>query len=112
MKKSKKLSSKASYNMLSDCPYPVEVTGDSDGKRQKVQYGRSESIGASARFDSETASEDSCTLKKRKSINLNSAGQKMDALGVPIHVIAVSQMTRSKEAQVGAGTGEIHYTEN
>jgi len=73
MKKSKKVSARASYNMLFYYFYVLEVTRDSDGRRQKVQYVKSESIGASARFDSETASEDSCTLK-RKSINLNSAG--------------------------------------
>jgi len=99
MKKSKKVSARASYNMLSDYPYAVEVTGDSDGRRQKVQYVKSESIGASARFDSETASEDSCTLK-RKSINLNSAGQKTDAHGVPTYVIAVSQMSRIEKVEL------------
>lgn len=99
MKKSRKVSARTSYNMLPDYPYAVEVTGDSDGRRQKVQYVKSESIGASGRFDSETASEDSCSLK-RKSINLNSAGQKMDALGVPTYVIAVSQMSRSEKMEL------------
>jgi len=37
MKKYKNLSSKTSYNVLPDYPYVVEVTGDSDGRRQKVQ---------------------------------------------------------------------------
>lgn len=99
MKKSKKVSARASYSILPDYPYTVEVTGESDGRRQKVQYVKSESVGASARFDSETASEDSCALK-RKSINLNSAGQKKDTLGVPTYVIAVSQMSRSERMEM------------
>lgn len=99
MKKSKKVSARTSYNMLPDYPYAVEVTGDSDGRRQKVQYVKPESIGASARFDSETNSEDSSSLK-RKSINLNSAANKMDALKVPTYVIEVSQMSRSEKMEL------------
>lgn len=76
--------------MLPNYPYALEVTGDLDGRRQKVQYVKYESFGASTRFDSETASEDSCSLK-RKPINLNFAGQKMDSLRVPTYVIAVSR---------------------
>lgn len=99
MKKTKKVSARASYSIVPDYPFAVEVTGESDGRRQQVQYVKSESVGASARFDSETASEDSCTLK-RKSINLNSAGQKMDALGVPTYVIAVSQMSKGERMEM------------
>eukprot|EP01018_Ginkgo_biloba_P016486 Gb_04671 [translate_table: standard] len=101
MKKSQKVPAKRpySYDVLPEYPHAVENMGESDGKKQNPLLGKSESFGGSGRFDSETASEDSCTLK-RKSVNLNMAGQQIDALGAPIQVFAVSQMSRTERMQL------------
>jgi len=95
MNKYKKVSARTSFKILLEYPYVVEVTGDSNGRRKKVQYVKYEGIRAFNKFDFENTSEDSFTLE-RKYINLKYVGQKMDSIGVPTHVIVFSQMSRNE----------------
>lgn len=119
MRKTTKVSKAFPSDFASD--YALEITGDSEGfqgqrKTRPLVKSSSVGFGASGRIELEksgsygggyggfsrndvdaTASEDSCT-PKRKSISLMS---KNDGFNVPVQVYAVSVMSRSERRELG-----------
>lgn len=115
MRKTAKISNAYPSDFASDAA--IEITGDSEGyrgQRKTRPYGKSSTFGfgASGRIEHEkpgcyggfsrndvdaTASEDSCT-PKRKSISLM---DRNDGFNVPIQVYAVSVMSRSERRELG-----------
>ncbi|GLJ44345.1 hypothetical protein SUGI_0928710 [Cryptomeria japonica] len=77
----------------------VRGSGFNMHRNQNYPCGKLESFVVSGRFESEMASEDSST-NKRKSVNLSCAGNKTDALGIPVHVFPISQMSRSEKIEL------------
>ncbi|XP_031475027.1 transcription factor GTE9-like isoform X1 [Nymphaea colorata] len=98
MGKSQKLSRRYSENFVSN--YRLETTGESDGAGLHNNAAHSDSGGfcSSGRIDAElTASEDSCA-PKRKLMSLNV--DRSDALGVPLKVFSIANMSRSERREL------------